>query len=145
MAGIFKFWRKHTYWIKTCAQIFWFYFLNYKINNLLFFNFPQSPDGRSNRSSSCCGVNPSASGHNAFASFARPNAHAASLHGILKQMQHYHSSFHLFVWVHLSAEAARVLAVLGDFHFFHHFTEGSTITCAIFSCNSDLLRALGLK
>ena len=46
---------------------------------------------------------------------------------------------------YLSAECAEVFGVLGDFHLFDGFTEGSTITGSIFTDYSNLLGALGLK
>lgn len=35
--------------------------------------------------------------------------------------------------------------MLGDFNLLHHLTEGGTITSTIFTGDSNLLRALGLK
>ena len=46
---------------------------------------------------------------------------------------------------YLAAECADVLRVLGDFHLFDGFTEGSTITGSIFTNNSDLLGAFSLE
>jgi len=46
---------------------------------------------------------------------------------------------------YLSAEAARIFSVLGDFHLLNHFTEGGTITGTIFPGDSNLLGAFGLK
>lgn len=45
---------------------------------------------------------------------------------------------------YLSTEAAGIFGMLGDFNFFHHFTQRRTISCAIFTNNSDLLRAFCL-
>lgn len=45
----------------------------------------------------------------------------------------------------LSTEAAGIFTVLGDFHLFHHFTKGSTVTGTIFTGDSNLLRTFGLK
>lgn len=47
--------------------------------------------------------------------------------------------------MYLSTEGAGVFGVLGDFHLLDHLTEGSTITGSIFTGDSDLLRAFGLK
>lgn len=49
------------------------------------------------------------------------------------------------VSTYLAAETARILAVLGDFHLFDHFTQRSTITGSIFTGDSDLLGAFCLK
>lgn len=46
---------------------------------------------------------------------------------------------------YLAAECADVLGVLGDFHLFDGFTEGSTITGSIFTDDSDLLGAFSLE
>ena len=46
---------------------------------------------------------------------------------------------------YLAAECAEILRVLGDFHLFDGFTEGSTITGSIFTNNSDLLGAFSLE
>lgn len=45
---------------------------------------------------------------------------------------------------YFAAKRASVFAVLCDFHFFHHFPKGGTVAGAIFTGNSDLLRAFGL-
>lgn len=46
---------------------------------------------------------------------------------------------------YLSTEGAGVLGVLGDFDLLHHLTQGGTIAGTIFTNDSNLLRALGLR
>lgn len=46
---------------------------------------------------------------------------------------------------HLAAEGASVLAVLRDFHLLDHLTQRGTITGTIFTNDSNLLGALGLR
>lgn len=48
-------------------------------------------------------------------------------------------------FIYLAAEGASIFTVLGDFHFFHHLPEGSTITGPIFTGDSNLLGTLSLK
>lgn len=49
------------------------------------------------------------------------------------------------VVTYLSTKTARIFAVLGNFHFFNHFTEGGPITGTVFPYNSDLFGTLGLQ
>ena len=46
---------------------------------------------------------------------------------------------------YLAAKSANVLGVLSDLHLLDGLTKGSTITGSVFTDNSDLLGALGLK
>lgn len=45
---------------------------------------------------------------------------------------------------YFAAKRASVFAVLCDFHFFYHLPKRGTVTGAIFTGNSDLLRTFGL-
>ena len=46
---------------------------------------------------------------------------------------------------HFSTKGAGVSSVLGNFNFFNHFSQRSTISCSIFSYNSDLFCTLSLE
>merc|ERR1712045_112087 len=79
------------------------------------------------RCCSYCRIIPCSSGYNNIAVLdaALPDSYSFSLHSIL------------------SAERAQIFGVLCDFHLFDGFTEGCTITGAIFTDDSDLLCSLG--
>ena len=46
---------------------------------------------------------------------------------------------------YLAAKCADVFRMLSDFHLFHSFTKGSTITGSILASDSDLLGTFGLQ
>ena len=46
---------------------------------------------------------------------------------------------------YLAAKCAEIFRMLSDFHLFHSFTKGSTITGSILANNTNLLRTFSLK
>lgn len=95
------------------------------MNNLV--HFAKTTNCWSDGGCGCGRVHPCAASNNSLASFAWPDSDTRSLHGIL------------------AAECAGVFAVLGNFDLLDHFTQWRTISCAVFTNNSNLLGTLGLK
>lgn len=95
--------------------------------DLLFLEFSKTSDGTPSSRSSGGAENPGSTGHRLFTGLAVPDADDLT--------------FHRF----LSAEGARVFAVLRDLHLLDHLTERRAIPRAILSDDSHLLRAFGLK
>lgn len=117
-------------------------------NSLVFLGVGQTTDGRSNGGSRGCCINIGTTGHCFLASLATPDTDTCSLHGVLETKKRKQTTLRRFTDTknsYLSTEGARVFGVLGDFHLFDHFTEGSTISSSVLSCDSDFLGTFGLR
>ena len=90
---------------------------------LLVFQFLQSSDGRLHCDGRSRVVGPGPASHCFHAGTTVPDADGSSLH------------------LGLATEGARVLGVLADFNFLHHFPEGGTIAGPIIPHDPDLLGA----
>lgn len=76
-----------------------------------------------------------------FSSFPTTNGIFTILH---MHTIYFVEAIHAFI-IYLSTERTRILSMLCDFHFFHHFTQRSTITCAIFTNNTNFLSSFRLS
>ena len=85
--------------------------------------FLQSSDGRLYCDSRTGAVGPGTTSYSFHAGTTVPNAHSSSLH------------------LGFATEGARILGVLADFNFLHHFPEGGSLTGLVFAHNSNLLCA----
>ena len=90
---------------------------------LLVFQLLQSSDGRLHCDGRSCVVGPDPTSHCFHAGTTGPDADGSSLH------------------LGLATEGARVLGMLADFNFLHHFPDGGTIAGSVFPDDPDLLDA----